>query len=68
MLQLALFLMALGNLLCSFAKTPIQLYCFRGISGIGGGGINNIAMIIVRVSTPWQIHETMVDDESLSGV
>lgn len=48
MLQLAMALLALGNLLCSFAQTPIQLYAFRSISGIGGGGINNIAMVIVR--------------------
>lgn len=48
MLQLATALLAIGNLLCSFAQTPIQLYAFRSISGIGGGGVNNIAMVIVR--------------------
>ena len=49
MLQSAMALLALGNLLCSFAQTPIQLYIFRAISGAGGGGINNIAMIIVSL-------------------
>ena len=47
MLQLALLFLGFGNLLCGFAKTPIQLYCFRAISGLGGGGINGIAMTVV---------------------
>jgi MFS family permease len=47
MLQVALFFLAFGNLLCGFAKTPVQLYIFRAISGMGGGGINGIAMVIV---------------------
>lgn len=51
MLQIAVGLLCLGNLLCSFAKTPVQLYAFRSISGIGGGGINNLAMIIVGLIT-----------------
>jgi hypothetical protein len=33
-------LLAFGDLLCGFAKTPGQLYGFRGIAGIGAGGIN----------------------------
>ncbi|WRT69064.1 uncharacterized protein IL334_006047 [Kwoniella shivajii] len=52
MLQLALVLLAVGNLMCSFASSPIQLYTFRAISGIGGGGINNIAMVIVSDIVP----------------
>ena len=47
MLQLALLFLGFGNLLCGFAKTPIQLYVFRAISGLGGGGINGIAMTVV---------------------
>ena len=46
-LEATLLVFALGDLLCSFAKTPIQLYIFRGIAGAGAGGINNIAMVIV---------------------
>lgn len=49
MLQLALLFLGFGNLLCGFAKTPIQLYVFRAISGLGGGGINGIAMTVVSM-------------------
>jgi hypothetical protein len=41
------FLLAFGDLLCGFAKTPVQLYIFRAIAGMGGGGVNGIAMVIV---------------------
>lgn len=50
MLHIALFLLGMGNLLCGFAKTPVQLYVFRAISGLGGGGVNGIAMTIVSVA------------------
>lgn len=40
-------LLALGNLLCGFSKTSIQLFVFRALSGIGAGGINSLAMVIV---------------------
>jgi MFS family permease len=50
MLHIALFLLGMGNLLCGFAKTPVQLYVFRAISGLGGGGVNGIAMTIVSPS------------------
>ena len=46
-LQVAVGILILGNLLCSFAQTPVQLYIFRAISGGGGGGVNGIAMCIV---------------------
>ncbi|KAI9631894.1 major facilitator superfamily domain-containing protein [Dioszegia hungarica] len=52
MLQIAMFLLAFGNLLCGFAKTPIQLYVFRAIAGMGGGGINGMAMVIVSDIVP----------------
>ncbi len=47
MFQVALLFLGLGNLMCGFAKTPIQLYIFRAISGLGGGGVNGIAITIV---------------------
>lgn len=43
----AVGLLALGDLLCSFAKTGPQLYAFRGISGVGNGGITALSMMIV---------------------
>ncbi|KAM0752934.1 MFS general substrate transporter [Meredithblackwellia eburnea MCA 4105] len=55
---LAIF--AAGDLLCGFAKTPIQLYVFRSFSGIGAGGINNMAMVVMsdvtslRERNKWQ--------------
>jgi len=36
----AVGLLALGDLLCSFAKTGPQLYAFRGIAGVGTGGVS----------------------------
>ncbi|KAL3421986.1 hypothetical protein PVAG01_06142 [Phlyctema vagabunda] len=43
----AVGLLALGDLLCGFAKTGPQLYAFRGISGVGNGGITALTMMIV---------------------
>jgi MFS family permease len=43
----AVGLLVLGDLLCGFAKTGPQLYAFRGISGVGNGGITALAMMIV---------------------
>ncbi|TGO27077.1 hypothetical protein BPAE_0048g00490 [Botrytis paeoniae] len=43
----AVGLLALGDLLCGFAQTGPQLYVFRGISGVGTGGIMALAMMIV---------------------
>ena len=40
-------LLALGDLLCSFAKTGPQLYAFRGLSGTGTGGIQALSMMII---------------------
>jgi Na+/melibiose symporter-like transporter len=54
MLLLCLFLMGVGDLACGFAKTPVQLYVFRSISGVGGGGINSLVMIIVSDITSLQ--------------
>ncbi|KAF2400585.1 putative MFS transporter [Trichodelitschia bisporula] len=46
--------LAVGDLLCGFAKTPAQLYVFRGIAGIGAGGINSLVMIIFTDMTTLQ--------------
>ena len=46
-LLVCLGIFSLGDLLCGFARTEIQLYVFRAIAGIGGGGINSLCMIIV---------------------
>ena len=43
----AVGLLALGDLLCGFAKTGPQLYAFRGISGMATAGITALAMMIV---------------------
>ncbi len=43
----AVGLLALGDLLCSFARTGPQLYAFRGISGVGNGGITALTMMVV---------------------
>lgn len=44
---MAVGLLALGDLLCSFAKTGPQLYVYRGIAGIGNGGITALSIMIV---------------------
>ncbi|KAH8886274.1 MFS general substrate transporter [Thozetella sp. PMI_491] len=43
----SVFLLAVGDLLCGFARTGPQLYAFRGLAGVGNGGIAALAMIIV---------------------
>lgn len=43
----AVALLALGDLLCGFAKTGPQLYAFRGLAGVGTGGITAMTMMIV---------------------
>ncbi|KAH8681862.1 major facilitator superfamily domain-containing protein [Xylariales sp. PMI_506] len=42
-----LALLGFGDLLCGFAKSAEQLFAFRALAGIGGGGVNSIAMIVV---------------------
>ena len=46
-LLICLGIFMLGDLLCGFARSEIQLYFFRAIAGVGGGGINSLCMIIV---------------------
>lgn len=43
----AIGLLTAGDLLCSFAKTGPQLYVFRGVAGIGSGGIMALTIMIV---------------------
>lgn len=43
----AIALLSVADLLCGLAQSPEMLYVFRGVAGIGGGGITNLAMIIV---------------------
>ncbi|RDW67602.1 MFS general substrate transporter-11 [Coleophoma cylindrospora] len=40
-------LLATGDLLCGFATSANMLFVFRAIAGIGAGGVNSVAMIIV---------------------
>ncbi|TEA22092.1 Efflux pump dotC [Colletotrichum sidae] len=47
LLLICLGLMAVGDVLCGFSRTKEQLFAFRAIAGIGGGGINSVVMIIV---------------------
>ena len=51
----SLLLMGMGDLLTGFAKTATQLFAFRAIAGIGGGGINSIVMIIVSDITTLEL-------------
>ncbi|KAL0944822.1 major facilitator superfamily transporter [Colletotrichum truncatum] len=43
----AIGLLAIADLLCGLSQNAAMFYIFRGIAGIGGGGITNLAMIIV---------------------
>lgn len=46
-LLLCLALLAIGDVGCGFSRSQGMLFAFRSIAGIGGGGINSLAMIIV---------------------
>lgn len=43
----AICLLAIADLLCGLSQSPVMFYIFRAVAGIGGGGITNLAMIIV---------------------
>jgi hypothetical protein len=45
-LLLSLVLLAIGDVGCGCAQSKEMLYAFRALAGIGGGGINSLAMII----------------------
>ncbi|KAH9900529.1 major facilitator superfamily domain-containing protein [Xylariomycetidae sp. FL2044] len=40
-------LLAVAALLCGLARSPAMFYVFRGLAGVGGGGVTNLSMIIV---------------------
>jgi MFS family permease len=46
-LMTCLVIFMLGDFLCGFSQSAIQLYIFRAIAGIGGGGINSLCKIII---------------------
>ncbi|KAI1816826.1 putative MFS transporter [Poronia punctata] len=39
--------LCLATLLCGLSQNATMFYVFRGVAGIGGGGLSNLAMIIV---------------------
>ncbi|CAK7564568.1 MAG: hypothetical protein SEPTF4163_002462 [Sporothrix epigloea] len=39
--------LALADLLCGLSRNGPMFYVFRGVAGIGGGGVTNLSMIIV---------------------
>ena len=43
----AIALLSIADLGCGLSQTPAAFYVFRGVAGIGGGGITNLSMIIV---------------------
>jgi MFS family permease len=47
LLIVCLVLMAVGDPACGFARNAVQLFAFRSVAGIGGGGVNSLVMIIV---------------------
>ncbi|KAF8916579.1 major facilitator superfamily domain-containing protein [Mucidula mucida] len=47
MLTVVIVIFMFGNILCGFAQNAIWLFAARGVSGMGAGGLNSLAMIIV---------------------
>ena len=43
----AILLLATGDLVCGLSTNAAMFYAFRGIAGIGSGGITNLTMIIL---------------------
>ncbi|KAI1864090.1 uncharacterized protein JN550_009110 [Neoarthrinium moseri] len=54
LLLACLALLGVGDLLCGFARNATELFAFRAVAGIGGGGVNSIVMIIVSDITTLQ--------------
>lgn len=44
---LALALLCIADLLCGLSQSPAMLYVFRGLSGVAGGGVTSLTMIVV---------------------
>lgn len=47
MLMACLSILLVSNMLCGFAQTGPQFYIFRAFAGIGAGGTQSLAMVIV---------------------
>lgn len=43
----AIAMLSAADLLCGLSQNAAMFYVFRGLAGVGGGGIMNLAMIIV---------------------
>lgn len=54
LLLVCLGLLGLGDLLCGFAQNAGQLFAYRALAGIGGGGVNTVVMIIISDITTLQ--------------
>ncbi|KAF2113163.1 major facilitator superfamily transporter [Lophiotrema nucula] len=46
-LLLCLALLGIGDIGCGFSQSKEMLFVFRSVAGIGGGGVNSLAMIII---------------------
>jgi EmrB/QacA subfamily drug resistance transporter len=51
-LQVAIVLFIIGSALCGFAQDMTQLILFRGLQGIGGGGLMVVAMATIADVVP----------------
>ncbi|QKX63003.1 uncharacterized protein TRUGW13939_10171 [Talaromyces rugulosus] len=54
MLIASLLVLAIGNLVAGFATSPGMLFAFRAVSGLGGGAITALVMIIASDITTLQ--------------
>ncbi|KAK2001952.1 MFS general substrate transporter [Colletotrichum falcatum] len=43
----AIALLSVADLLCGLSRNATMFYVFRGVAGIGGGGVSNLSMIIL---------------------
>jgi hypothetical protein len=46
-LLICMGILAIGDLLCGFSQSATMLFACRAIAGMGAGGVNSLAMIIV---------------------
>jgi EmrB/QacA subfamily drug resistance transporter len=49
--QAAIVIFLVGSVLAGFAQSMVQLILFRGLQGIGGGGLISMAMVILGAVT-----------------